>query len=313
MDWLKLDHETPTDMRLAMLGREANLRRCEVTAIWECLLIHASKHKHRGTVGDFDAKVCAFSQEISHDGVLQFYANLIEDGVIKDGKLANWSKYQRIDSSRPDSLTRPMTAAERKAKQRGRAKEIENGVIPNMSHNVTNSHDMSHDVTLTPDKMSQGNVTSGGDYRGGDLDSDSEKKEAKASSSPKPKSAPVMFDFETGDFSGISETRIEKWKAAYPAINVQQEITKSAEWLIANPKNRKSNYPKFINGWLCRAQDKAPTEGARNGKYGYSNQPSKFNVGIDGFAAARIEREQREQEEAGRASCGELHHPEDVR
>jgi hypothetical protein len=48
------------------------------------------------------------------------------------------------------------------------------------------------------------------------------------------------------------------WESAYPAINVQAEVTKAAAWLISNPKNKKSNYARFLNNWLSSAQDKAP-------------------------------------------------------
>jgi hypothetical protein len=48
------------------------------------------------------------------------------------------------------------------------------------------------------------------------------------------------------------------WEKAYPAINIKTELEKAAAWLQANPKNKKSNYARFLNSWLSRAQDKAP-------------------------------------------------------
>lgn len=48
------------------------------------------------------------------------------------------------------------------------------------------------------------------------------------------------------------------WESAYPAINVKAEVTKAAAWLISNPKNKKSNYARFLNAWLSKAQDTAP-------------------------------------------------------
>lgn len=50
----------------------------------------------------------------------------------------------------------------------------------------------------------------------------------------------------------------EQWRAAYPAVSVEAELAKASAWLTANPKNRKSNYARFLNSWLSRAQDKAP-------------------------------------------------------
>lgn len=48
------------------------------------------------------------------------------------------------------------------------------------------------------------------------------------------------------------------WREAYPAINVEAELRKAAAWLVANPKNKKSQYGRFLNSWLSRAQDSAP-------------------------------------------------------
>lgn len=52
-----------------------------------------------------------------------------------------------------------------------------------------------------------------------------------------------------------------QWGQAYPAIDVDGEMQKAAAWLLSNPKNLKSNYAKFLNGWFSRAQDKAKPMG----------------------------------------------------
>lgn len=61
-----------------------------------------------------------------------------------------------------------------------------------------------------------------------------------------------------GSWEGISESRLILWREAYPAINVTTELAAAAAWVLANPKNRKSNYGRFLTAWLKRAQDKAP-------------------------------------------------------
>jgi hypothetical protein len=67
----------------------------------------------------------------------------------------------------------------------------------------------------------------------------------------------VFFDFKTGEFSNLNG-KTEVWIKSYPAVDVMAEIKKAAAWLVANPKNKKSDYPRFLNGWLSRAQDRAP-------------------------------------------------------
>jgi hypothetical protein len=66
----------------------------------------------------------------------------------------------------------------------------------------------------------------------------------------------IEFDFSTGEFRNVNG-QIEIWKVAYPAVTLQTELAKAAAWLIANPKNKKSNYAKFLTNWFNRAQDKA--------------------------------------------------------
>ena len=75
----------------------------------------------------------------------------------------------------------------------------------------------------------------------------------------------ASFDFETGKFSNLGGIH-DLWKNAYPAVNVDAELKKAAMWLISNPKNRKSDYVRFLTGWLSRAQDRAPRESVAQSK-----------------------------------------------
>lgn len=63
--------------------------------------------------------------------------------------------------------------------------------------------------------------------------------------------------FDGSSFQNLNG-QLKVWKEAYPAIDVEAEIKKAAAWLMANPKNKKSQYARFLNNWFSRAQDKAP-------------------------------------------------------
>lgn len=67
------------------------------------------------------------------------------------------------------------------------------------------------------------------------------------------------IDFDPGrcNFVNLSTERIKIYQEKFPAINVKREIKKMESWLMDNPKNRKSNYGRFITNWLSRTQDKA--------------------------------------------------------
>jgi hypothetical protein len=66
------------------------------------------------------------------------------------------------------------------------------------------------------------------------------------------------ISFSDSSFKHIPDEQSSLWTATYPAVNVQLEIMKAAAWIDANPANHKSDYKRFLNGWLSRAQDKAP-------------------------------------------------------
>lgn len=73
----------------------------------------------------------------------------------------------------------------------------------------------------------------------------------------------VRFDAEQRAWD-VPEPLMAQWVAAYPAVDVAGELAKAAVWLLANPKNAKSNYARFLTNWLTRGQDRAPARGSAN-------------------------------------------------
>lgn len=74
---------------------------------------------------------------------------------------------------------------------------------------------------------------------------------------PEPPHKRIRFDRDSLAFSGITEDDRERWREAYPAIDLSAEIAAARNWLIANPrKATKSNYSAFLTNWFKRAQDR---------------------------------------------------------
>lgn len=48
------------------------------------------------------------------------------------------------------------------------------------------------------------------------------------------------------------------WRSAYPAVKLDAELAKAHAWVLAHPKNRKSQWGRFLNSWLQKSQDRAP-------------------------------------------------------
>ena len=63
---------------------------------------------------------------------------------------------------------------------------------------------------------------------------------------------------DDGKWTGIPDALLATWKQAYPALSLDAELSKAAAWILANPRNKKSNYARFLTNWLSRSQDKAP-------------------------------------------------------
>lgn len=61
-----------------------------------------------------------------------------------------------------------------------------------------------------------------------------------------------------GVWENISTEMRSAWERAHPAVNIDTELAKAAAWILANPKNIKKNYAKFLTNWLARSQDSAP-------------------------------------------------------
>lgn len=79
---------------------------------------------------------------------------------------------------------------------------------------------------------------------------------------PEPEPTPDLSDIQLPlvdkSYYDVPLEKIEKWKVAYPAVDVKQELRKMISWLDANPKRKKTRngVDRFINTWLSREQDK---------------------------------------------------------
>lgn len=83
----------------------------------------------------------------------------------------------------------------------------------------------------------------------------------------------ITFDYDKIAFENITEEFLEAWRQAYPAVDIEAQITKMASWLASNPDRKRSKYSDFINRWLSKEQDRGGRYQQR-GEYGniISNQ-----------------------------------------
>lgn len=100
------------------------------------------------------------------------------------------------------------------------------------------------------------------------LDKNSSLSEKSCSDPATPTSEPVVAEvvmsFPLNDKSlppwELTAAKLSEYVASFPAIDVMAECLKARQWCIDNAGNRKTpkGMPKFLSGWLGRAQDRAP-------------------------------------------------------
>ena len=72
--------------------------------------------------------------------------------------------------------------------------------------------------------------------------------------------ATLVWDPVEG-WQGITDADRTAWATAYPSASLTAELAKASEWLRANPtKAKRSNWRKFLTGWLTRCQDGGGTD-----------------------------------------------------
>jgi len=82
----------------------------------------------------------------------------------------------------------------------------------------------------------------------------------KTSCSEKHSEPLIEFDFKNRKWLSIKIEDKSGWLAAYPACDINLELHKMREWLLANPEKKKKNYRRFIVNWLIRTQDKGGSQ-----------------------------------------------------
>jgi uncharacterized protein YdaU (DUF1376 family) len=68
--------------------------------------------------------------------------------------------------------------------------------------------------------------------------------------------------------ASISAEQVERWRLAFPAVNVAAALLRIGAWLDDNPQRRPKSaatLPRFVNGWLSRDQDRAAAQAAAQG------------------------------------------------
>jgi hypothetical protein len=112
MNWLRLYHDTITDMKWRVVSNESGEPVGNVLAVWMQMLINASAAEDRGTLEGWNDKYVAAHLGYPTDAVAAIRKAM--QGVVLDGDvLTGWDKRQRVSD---DAGGRQRKTRERKAK-----------------------------------------------------------------------------------------------------------------------------------------------------------------------------------------------------
>lgn len=90
----------------------------------------------------------------------------------------------------------------------------------------------------------------------------------------KPAKEKINFNFESGQFEGISNDKKTQWAVAFPAVDIDLELKRAALWVMDNPSKRKSNWGRFLTNWFKRTQERGG-----NRTYGNYNRATSADRG----------------------------------
>jgi hypothetical protein len=99
----------------------------------------------------------------------------------------------------------------------------------------------------------------------------------------------------------VLQTNRDVWAKAYPAVDLDQETAAALGWLLTHPRERKSDFPRFLNAWMNRTQNRARAKaGSGNGgNHGAGTYRRGFRAGgVDQSTIEEQERINRELREA---------------
>ncbi len=85
-----------------------------------------------------------------------------------------------------------------------------------------------------------------------------EEREGESSGTPVPAEPPVIeFPLIDGSEHAVTKADCMEWEAAYPGVDVMQQLRQMRAWCKANPANRKTTkgINAFVVKWLTKAQD----------------------------------------------------------
>lgn len=139
-----------------------------------------------------------------------------------------------------------------------RKKQSEKGKKSALSRGTTVEPQLNHSANQkTTEAQPEGNSSSSSS-------SSSIIKNKKTGEKPLPQHKRIKFSFKKEEWQGILVEDKSQWKAGCPDVDIEKQLYKMKNWLIANPNKAKKNYAQFIVNWLNSEQGKIDAKNRYN-------------------------------------------------
>jgi hypothetical protein len=167
------------------------------------------------------AHIAADLDRLSAVGLIRLY--VVNDTTYAD--LPSWRDHQRVERPSPSKL-------------------------PPYCYSSNDHRLLTEDSVKTP-AGSEG-IKDQGEDQGEETPGRAAAAEPASPASPR---ARIRFDSRQGQIVGIEQPDLERWRALYPAVDLDRETKKAGEWLTNHPERRRSNIAQFLSNWFGREQD----------------------------------------------------------
>ena len=93
-----------------------------------------------------------------------------------------------------------------------------------------------------------------------------------------------------GNVAHVTYEYVEKQKALFPSLDVEQQIRSAAAWIDANPSRKKKDWKRFLNGWFQRSMKYEKEDSKPSGNYQRAPKTSSdYNPAVNTGDAETIE------------------------
>lgn len=225
IDWYRAYHDYPYNAKWAMVAAMTGRPRCEIIAVWDCVINEASKAPDRGSVASIgpathEAIAKALDMDPAHVKAIIDAMTKIPRPAIANGRLVGWEEHQP---------GRAMTPAERMRKYRERQRA--EGAVRKPGRPAKSAPAKADPVA------EDGNPTAAAE---------------------RPKIRPKEDYAFYGRVIRLLPEDYEGWKAAYPLIDLTGLLRSRDDWLATQPdESARKDWFRRTSTYLAKKNSEA--------------------------------------------------------